>query len=99
MSFHHCALAQHVNNVNVAPEHVIITQKFIWGAVHGENIIVHNIAAIQMPMTGFRIGIFLQFMYLDEFSYNKGNRKKRREQELEICCPDVKISNHLDTSF
>lgn len=28
---------------------VIITQKLIWGAVHGENMIVHRTAAMHMP--------------------------------------------------
>lgn len=40
-------------SVSVAPEQVIITKKSICGAVHGENIIVHNTAAMAMPTIGF----------------------------------------------
>ena len=66
MSFHHCGRAQQVKRVNIAPEQVIITQKFMWGAVHGENIMVHSTAAMQMPRTGFRNDMLFVFICLDE---------------------------------
>ena len=51
-------------------------QKFMCGAVHGENIMVHKTAAIQMPMTGLCIDILLVFIGLDEFCHYQSDSKK-----------------------
>ena len=54
-SFHQPGRAQHVKIVNVAAEHVIITQKFTCGAVHGENMMVQSMVARTTPAINFFI--------------------------------------------
>ena len=91
ISFHQPGRAQQVKRVNVAPEQVIITQKLMCGAVHGENIIVHSAAAIQIPMMGFCIDTLLSVIVLDEFGYDQSDREKCREHKLEIRGPYIEV--------
>ena len=98
-SFHHPGRAQQVKRVNVAPEQVIITQKLICGAVHGENIIVHNTAAIQIPRIGFCIDILLSVIGLDELGYYECDAEKCREHQLEVCSPYVDVTDQVNATF
>jgi hypothetical protein len=55
ISFQQPGRTQQVNKVKDAAEHVIITQKFTCGAVHGENIMVQSTVARTIPATSFFI--------------------------------------------
>ena len=50
-SFHHPGEARVEYVVRIRPEQVIITQKFTYGEVHGENIIVQRMRAMTHPKT------------------------------------------------